>query len=52
MQRKKEFLNSFIEKIEIYPEAKENNQILKSIKFRVPVYFDGNTGGYISNHKA
>ncbi len=45
---KKEFLNSFIEKIEIYPEAKENNQILKSIKFRVPVYFDGNMENYIN----
>lgn len=39
---KKEFLYSFIKKIEIYPEPLENGQILKSIQFRFPVYYQGN----------
>lgn len=39
---KKEFLHSFIKKIEIYPEQLENGQILKSIQFRFPVYYQGN----------
>lgn len=38
---KKEFLHSFIKKIEIYPEPLENGQILKSIQFRFPVYYQG-----------
>ena len=40
--KKKEFLHSFIKKIEIYPEPLENGQILKSIQFRFPVYYQGN----------
>ena len=32
----------FINKIEIYPEPLENGQILKSIQFRFPVYYQGN----------
>lgn len=39
---KKEFLGSFIERIEINPKPTEKGQILKKIKFRVPIYFDGN----------
>lgn len=39
---KKEFLHSFIKKIEIYPEPLENGQILKSIQFRFPIYYQGN----------
>lgn len=39
---KKEFRHSFIKKIEIYPEPLENGQILKSIQFRFPVYYQGN----------
>lgn len=42
---KKEFLHSFIKKIEIYPEPLENGQILKSIQFRFPVYYQGNEAG-------
>ena len=38
---KKEFLNSFIKRIEIYPEPLENGQILKSIQFHFPVYYQG-----------
>ncbi len=37
---KKEFMNSFVERIEIYPEPLENGRILKSIKFKFPVIFD------------
>lgn len=39
---KKEFLHSFIRKIEIYPQPQENGHILKSIQFRFPVYYQGN----------
>ena len=39
---KKEFLQSFVKKVEIYPEPLKNSQILKSIQFRFPVYFQGN----------
>jgi site-specific DNA recombinase len=39
---KKEFLQSFVKKVEIYPEPMENGQILKSIQFRFPVFFQGN----------
>lgn len=41
---KKEFFHSFIKRIEIYPEPLENGQILKSIQFRFPVYYQGNPG--------
>ena len=40
-KEKKEFLSSFIKKIEIYPEPQENGQILKSIQFHFPIYFNG-----------
>ena len=39
---KKELFHSFIKRIEIYPEPLENGQILKSIQFRFPVYYQGN----------
>lgn len=39
---KKEFFNSFIKRIDIYPQPLENGQILKSIQFRFPVYYQGN----------
>lgn len=38
---KKEFLNCFIERIEIFPEALPDGRILRSIKFRFPIFFDG-----------
>ena len=41
---KKEFFGSIIERIEINPEPTENGQILKKIKFRIPIYYDGNDG--------
>lgn len=36
---KKEFFNSFIKRIDIQPQPLENGQILKSIQFRFPVYY-------------
>lgn len=38
---KKEFIGSFVERVEIYPEEQADGRILKSLKFRFPVYFDG-----------
>lgn len=38
---KKEFLASFICEVEIWPERQKNGQILKSIRFRFPVYYQG-----------
>lgn len=38
---KKEFLNSFIERADIFPEALPSGRILRRIKFRFPVFFDG-----------
>lgn len=39
---KKEFMNSFIERVELHKEPLQNGQILKSIHFRIPVIVDGN----------
>lgn len=39
---KKEFLNSFIERVDIYEQEQPNGRFLKHIKFKFPVYFDGN----------
>ena len=38
---KKEFMSSFIDRVEIYPEHQPNGRILKHIEFRFPVYFQG-----------
>lgn len=38
---KKEFLNSFIERVDIFPEALPSGRILRRIKFRFPVFFNG-----------
>lgn len=40
---KKAFMNSFIERIEIFPERQENGRILKHIEFRFPVFYKGQT---------
>lgn len=39
--QKKEFMNSFIDEIQIHKEPMENGQILKHIKFKFPVFFNG-----------
>lgn len=38
---KKEFLGSFLERVEIYPDRLPSGQFLKHIAFRFPVFFDG-----------
>mgnify|MGYP007049939075 CR=1 FL=1 len=38
---KKTFLKSFLDSVYIYEEAKEGGRILKSLKFKFPVFFDG-----------
>lgn len=36
---KKRFMGAFIERIDIFPEKQENGRILRSIKFRFPVWY-------------
>lgn len=36
---KKKFLNSFIERIEIYPEEQPDGRLIRSIRFKFPVWF-------------
>jgi site-specific DNA recombinase len=38
---KKRFINSFVERVEIFEEEQEDGRFLKSIKFRFPVYYNG-----------
>lgn len=38
---KKEFMGTFVESIELYPEHLENGKFLKHIHFRFPVYYNG-----------
>ena len=38
---KKRFVNSFVERVDIYEEEQENGRFLKSIKFRFPIYYNG-----------
>lgn len=44
---KKEFFQNFIESIEIHPDRKANERILKQIRFRFPVYYNGASGDII-----
>ncbi len=36
---KKEFLNSFVEQVDIYEQERPDGRFLKHIKFHFPVYF-------------
>ena len=38
---KKEFMGTFVESMELYPERLENGKFLKHIHFRFPVYYYG-----------
>ncbi len=38
---KKEFMNSFVESVEIYDKEQPDGRFLKRIKLRFPVFFDG-----------
>ena len=38
---KKAFMKSFLEKVNIYDAEQEDGRILRSLKFRFPVFFNG-----------
>ena len=38
---RKTFMNRFIKEIQIFPERQEDRRIIKSIKFRFPIYYNG-----------
>lgn len=38
---KKEFLQSFVERVDVFPVEQPGGRFLKRIKFRFPVYFEG-----------
>lgn len=40
---RRELCRQFIERIEVFPEEQEDGRILKSIAFRFPVFYDGET---------
>lgn len=40
-KEKKEFLNSFVERVDLYEKEQEDGRFLKHIKFRFPVFYDG-----------
>lgn len=44
---KKQFMRTFIESIELYPEKKDNGRIISTIELRFPVYYDGQEGNEI-----
>ncbi|MCM1267092.1 MAG: hypothetical protein NC302_04230 [Bacteroidales bacterium] len=44
---KKEFMRTFIESIELYPEKKDNGRIISTIELRFLVYYDGQEGNEI-----
>lgn len=44
---KKQFMRTFIESIELYPERKDNGRIISTIELRFPVYYDGQEGNEI-----
>jgi site-specific DNA recombinase len=34
-------MGSFLESVEIYPKENENGQVLKKLKFKFPIFFNG-----------
>ena len=44
---KKQFMRTFIESIELYPEKKDNGRIISKIELRFSVYYDGQEGNEI-----
>ena len=38
---RKTFMNRFIIEIQVFPERQEDRRIIKSIKFRFPIYYNG-----------
>lgn len=45
---KKLFYNSFVEDVQIYEKEQESGQILKSIKFKFPIFYNGQETSIIS----
>lgn len=41
---KKEFVRNFVESIELYPDRKASERIMKQIDFKFRVYYDGQEG--------
>lgn len=41
---KKEFIRNFVDSIELYPDRKASERIIKQIDFKFPVYYDGQEG--------
>ena len=39
--KRQEFMNSFVERVDIYEDERPNGRFLKHIKFKFPVFFDG-----------
>lgn len=44
---KKEFIRNFIDSIELYPDRKTDERIIRQINFKFPVYYDGDEGNQI-----
>lgn len=44
---KKEFIRNFIDSIELYPDRKTDERIIRQINFKFPVYYDGDEGDQI-----
>ena len=44
---RKEFLNTFIERIDLYPERQEDGSIIKKIRFRLRIDYDAENGGKV-----
>lgn len=44
---RKEFLNIFIERIDLYPERQEDGRILKRIRFKFRIDYDAEDGGKV-----
>ena len=44
---KKQFMRTFIESIELYPEKKDSGRIISTIELKFPVYYDGQEGNEI-----
>ena len=46
-REKKEFMQSFIDAVELYPEKKEDGRIIRQIDLAFPVYYEGYEGDRI-----
>ena len=44
---RKEFLNIFIERIDLFPERQDNGSVLKQIRFKFRIDYDAENGGKV-----